>query len=446
MSESSSNDGQSTAWRTAFLLSVGYMFSFVDRQMLAVLVEPVQADLLITDTQFGLLHGLAFALFFALAGLPTGWLCDRFPRNRIIAGGVAIWSLSTAACGLASDFSSLFICRMGVGIGEAALAPCAYSLLSDLFKKQSLGRAIGVFSMGAQVGVAIAFFSSSLLLAWLGSITMLGDLGLAPWQLVFVVIGMAGLPLAVVILFFVPEPRDSISTVTGAPGVQVSGVFAQAFLEPLVCLKQSWRVYLPLFLGYSLFAMATFGFIAWMPAFFLRVLDYSQQSMGIVAGLLVLLFCPAGLVAAGWFVDWLDKRGYQDAAMRAGVIGAILMLVSVVMLALSLGSGLIYVALATTLFLAPFPMTSGSVALQLATPSEFRGRISAIFLLVVALISQTLGPLNVALLSDNVFTDPSELGYSIALTSSVSLALAVGVLWSGMKAYSSHTTKLDEKR
>lgn len=440
MSNSPANTGQSIAWRTAFLLSVGYMFSFVDRQMLAVLIEPIQSDLAITDTQFGLLHGLAFALFFALAGLPTGWLCDRFPRNRIIAAGVAIWSLSTAACGLASDFSSLFICRMGVGIGEAALAPCAYSLLSDLFKKQTLGRAIGVFSMGAQVGVAIAFFSSSLLLGWLGSVSFFGDLGLEPWQLVFVVIGLSGLPLALVILFFVPEPRKTLSAVENNPNVELPGVFQQAFLEPLACLKQSWRVYLPLFLGYSLFAMATFGFLAWMPAFFLRVLDFSQQSMGLTAGFMVLLFCPAGLVAAGWFVDWLDKRGYQDAAMRAGVFGACLMLVSVIMLAVSLGTGGIYIALATTLFLAPFPMTSGSVALQLATPSHLRGRISAIFLLAVALISQTLGPLNVALLSDSVFTDPGELGLSIALTSSVSLALAIIVLGSGMKAYASHTS------
>ena len=430
MSESTKKQSQSVAWRTAFLLAVGYMLSFVDRQILAVLVEPIQGDLLISDTQFGLLHGLAFGLFFALAGLPMGWLCDRFSRPKLIAAGITLWSLSTAACGFAENFSTLFVARMGVGVGEAALAPCAYSLLTDLFKKQSLGRAIGLFSMGSQFGVAVAFFASSLLLSWLGSTTLASVIDVEPWQLVFVVIGLAGLPLAALILIAVPEPRKPVEG-----SHYKTSVLHQALIEPLLCLRQYWRVFLPLFVGYSLFAMATFGFLAWMPAFFLRVLGYSQQNMGIVAGFMVLLCCPTGLIAAGWFVDWLDKKGYQDAAMRAGVIGACCMLPSVLLLVVFSDSSSIYIALALTLFLAPFPMASGTVALQLSSPPEMRGRISAIFLLVVALVSQTLGPLNVALLSDSVFVEQGELGYSIALACSVVLVLAMLVLSLGVRPY-----------
>lgn len=437
MSESTKEYSQSVAWRTAFLLAVGYMLSYVDRQILAVLIEPIQADLGISDTQFGLLHGLAFGLFFALAGLPMGWLCDRFSRPKLIAAGISLWSLSTAACGFAENFSALFIARMGVGVGEAALAPCAYSLLTDLFKKQSLGRAIGLFSMGSQFGVSIAFFASSLLLAWLGSTALSSVIEVEPWQLVFIVIGLAGLPLAVLILIAVPESRQQV--VSSSPS---ASVLHQAVVEPLLFLRKNWQVFLPLFLGYSLFAMATFGFLAWMPAFFLRVLDYSQQSMGVIAGFMVLLCCPIGLMTAGWFVDWLDKKGCQDAAMRAGVIGACCMLPCVLLIAIFSGSESIYLALAVTLFLAPFPMASGTVALQLSSPPEMRGRISAIFLLVVALVSQTLGPLNVALLSDKVFVEPGQLGYSIALACSVVLVLAMLVLSSGMKAYAKRIASL----
>lgn len=437
MSKSTKEHSQSVAWRTAFLLAVGYMLSYVDRQILAVLIEPIQAGLGISDTQFGLLHGLAFGLFFALAGLPMGWLCDRFSRPKLIAAGVSLWSLSTAACGLAENFSTLFIARMGVGVGEAALAPCAYSLLTDLFKKQSLGRAIGLFSMGSQFGVSVAFFASSLLLSWLGSTALSSFIEIEPWQLVFIVIGLAGLPLAALILIAVPESRQPVWNKS-----HDASIFHQAVMEPLVCLWQNWRVFLPLFLGYSLFAMATFGFLAWLPAFFLRVLGYSQQNMGVVAGFMVLLCCPAGLITAGWFVDWLDKRGCQDAAMRAGVVGACCMLPSVLLIVIFSGSDSIYIALAVTLFLAPFPMASGTVALQLSSPPEMRGRISAIFLLVVALVSQTLGPLNVALLSDKVFVAQDELGYSIALACSVVLVLAMLVLSLGMRAYARRIASL----
>lgn len=136
---------------------LAYIFSFIDRQILALMIEPIKADLGLSDTQFSLLHGLAFSLFYAFMGLPLAYLADRFSRPKIIAVGVVFWSIATAFCGLSKNFIQLFLSRMGVGVGEAALSPAAYSMFSDMFSKDKLGRAVAVYSIGSFVGGGIAF-------------------------------------------------------------------------------------------------------------------------------------------------------------------------------------------------------------------------------------------------------------------------------------------------
>ena len=133
------------AWYVVFILFLAYTSSFIDRQIMALLVEPIKRDLGLNDTQFSLLHGFAFAIFYTFMGLPLGRLADRRNRKKIIAIGITIWSLLTAACGLAKTFSHLFLARIGVGVGEAALSPAAYSIISDLFplKRRSLPVATG---------------------------------------------------------------------------------------------------------------------------------------------------------------------------------------------------------------------------------------------------------------------------------------------------------------
>ena len=140
--------GGSYRWYVVLLLMVAYIFSFIDRQILALLVEQIKADLAISDTGFSLLSGFAFSLFYASMGVPIAYLADRFSRVRIIAAGIAFWSLATIACGLSRNFLQMFLARIGVGAGEAALTPATYSMLSDMFPRETLGRAIGTYSMG----------------------------------------------------------------------------------------------------------------------------------------------------------------------------------------------------------------------------------------------------------------------------------------------------------
>ena len=147
------------AWYAVSVLLIAYTIAFIDRTILSLLVGPIQADLGIGDTAMGLLHGIAFALFYCLLGLPIAWLSDRYSRRWIIAVGMALWSFMTALCGFAQSFVQLFLARMGVGVGEATLSPAAYSMIADLFPSNRLGRAMGVYSSGVFFGAGIAFLA-----------------------------------------------------------------------------------------------------------------------------------------------------------------------------------------------------------------------------------------------------------------------------------------------
>jgi MFS family permease len=205
-----------------------YVFSFVDRQILSLLIAPIQADLKISDTQFGLLSGLAFALFYAAMGLPIASLADRKSRPLIIALGVAFWSLATVACGLARAFPQLFIARICVGAGEAALTPATYSLLGDLFPKDRLGRAAAVYSLGSFLGAGAAFLAGGALIALISAhgVTDIAGLTLKPWQLVFVLVGLPGILIAGLIPLTVREPGPGGRRPNSGAASAFSAVFA----------------------------------------------------------------------------------------------------------------------------------------------------------------------------------------------------------------------------
>ena len=146
-----------SSWYGLAILFIAYTVSFVDRTILSLLVEPIKADLYLSDTQISLLHGLAFAIFYTFLGIPIARLADQRSRKLIITTGICVWIIMTAACGLAGRFSTLFLARVGVGVGEAALSPAAYSMISDMFPKNKLGLALSLYSSGVYVGAGLAF-------------------------------------------------------------------------------------------------------------------------------------------------------------------------------------------------------------------------------------------------------------------------------------------------
>lgn len=187
------------AWYMTLLLMVLYMFSFLDRTIIVLLIEPIKRDLAITDTQISLLYGLAFAVFYTLCGIPIARLIDSKNRRTIVAVGVLFWSAMTAACGLAKNFGSLFAARIGVGIGEATLSPAAYSMISDSFPKEKRAKAMSVYTMGIYLGVGVAMLLGGQVIEYfnnIGTVTLplVGEL--RGWQLTFIAVAAPGLLLS----------------------------------------------------------------------------------------------------------------------------------------------------------------------------------------------------------------------------------------------------------
>ena len=188
------------AWTTLAILFLAYISSFVDRMIIGLLVEPIKADFQISDTQVSLLLGLSFAIFYCLVALPIGRLVDIWSRKKIVTVGITLWSFMTALCGLAQNYTQLFLARIGVGVGEASLAPAAYSMLADSFPPKKLGLAMGIFNMGTAVGAGLALIIGGAIISFVtgesdGNISLFGINFLSGWQWVFVIVGLFMKPL-----------------------------------------------------------------------------------------------------------------------------------------------------------------------------------------------------------------------------------------------------------
>ena len=420
------------AWYVIGVLMVAYTFSFIDRQILSLLVGPVRSDLNISDTQFSLLHGLAFGLFYTLMGLPLGRLADRGNRRVIMAVGVAVWSLMTAVCGLARNFWQLFAARIGVGIGEAALSPAAYSLIADYFPPHKLGRALGTYSMGVYLGAGLAYVIGGLvieLVAAVPDVTLPLIGSVRSWQLTFFIVGLPGILVALLVLTIREPVRRGLLLRGGAPAPHVSVAELFGFLW------RQRRIFGAHFLGFSFLALLFNAVTAWTPAFFIRKFGYTAPEIGISFGVIVLVFGSAGIICGGWFGDYLSARGYRDAPMRAAAIGALALAPFAAVATLMPDPRLSLVVFCPLLFFSSFPFGLAAAAMQLVTPNQMRGQVSAMYLFAVNLLGIAWGPTIAALLTDYVFKNDLAVGYSIAIVAGLAAPLAALILFSACKPF-----------
>ncbi|UXY55616.1 spinster family MFS transporter [Pseudomonas tohonis] len=416
-------------WYVVAICMVAYIFSFVDRQILALMIEPIKHDLQLSDTQFSLLHGLAFSLFYAFMGMPIALLADRFSRPRIIAIGVAFWSLATAVCGLSRNFAQMFLARIGVGIGEAALSPATYSMLSDMFPREKLGRAVAIYSIGSFIGGGVAFLIGGYvidLLKNLDSVTvpLLGSM--RPWQVTFFLVGLPGLLVALLIATTVRDPaRKGLKL--DANGQVHKPSLRQAF----AFLGHHRQTFTCHYLGFSFYAMTLFCMLSWTPAFYMRNFGLAPSQAGYILGLIVLLANTSGVLYGGWLIDWLARRGHADAPIRAGVIGAIGMAVPAVAFTQVGELWLSLALLVPAMFFASFPMPASTAAMQILPPNQMRAQVSALFLLISNLIGLGLGTTLVALLTDRLFQSPALVGHSVSLLNLAAVVLTLALLGKG---------------
>lgn len=421
------------AWYVVSVLTTAYIFSFIDRQILNLLVVPIQNDLGLSDTQIGLLQGIAFALFYTLMGIPLGRLADRSSRRAIIGFGIFAWSLMTMGCGFARSFFTLFLARVGVGIGEATLSPSAYSLISDYFPADKVTRAIAVYAGGSFVGGGLAYIVGGAVLDYIGSVDLirLGMLEtLKPWQAAFIIVGLPGILLAL-LLVTVREPARR----SGLPineSISPSGVTIR---ETILFLRRYKRVYLCHYFGYSIFAIVAYAVMAWMPTYLIRNFKYSPGEVGLTYGLIVLVFGTVGVVGAGWLADRVRVIGFKDANMRIIMFAALALTPLVIMQSLVAHetTALIFISLATLLWSMPHGVAPA--ALIAITPNQLRGQISALYLFTLNMTGLSLGPLSVGLLTDYYFKDPLKVGQSLALVCGTACLIAALILWYGLAAY-----------
>lgn len=407
------------AGTTVAILFVYSVFAMVDRQIMTMLVDPIRLDLGISDVQASLLLGFSFALFYTTIGLAMGWVADRISRRTLIAVSVALWGVASAACGLASTFTELFIARMLVGVGEAALGPAAYSMISDSFPRRRLALAMSIFIMGGLVGGAIAILAGGFVVQWStthASVTLplVGELH--SWRLVFFVTGLPG-PFLALLAFLFPEPARRGRTQTqdaGSATHLIGFIRCNAGLLTLLCF------------GFGALSMIVNSTFAWSPTVLGRTLSVSPVQIGLViAGLLVFAGLP-GQLATGWWVDRRQAAGDVTANLRIFLFTLPFAAASGVVALVSRDLTIFVLAMVPQYFFAMTFLGVAAAALQLVTPNELRGRISALFTMMTTLIGFGIGPTLVAAIS--TVLDPSGRSIDTALAIVIAGAAATALL------------------
>ena len=419
------------AWYVVAILFLAYTVSFIDRQIMTLLIEPIKRDLQINDTMISLLHGLAFVIFYTIMSIPLGRLADKKNRKLIICIGIFIWSIMTAVCGLAKTFWTLFAARIGVGGGEASLSPSAYSMIADYFPKEKRSFAVSLYSMGIFFGSGMAYIAGGAVvqMASQSSEIILPLIGvIRPWQLTFFIVGIPGL-IVVALMSTVKEPirRDLLAVGTGDNHLSI-----RATINYLV---QRWQTYTTLIIGFSLMATLSYGFFTWIPSMFIRTFSWTATDIAYRFGLIVLVFGTSGIVYGGVLADKLLAKGKQDAFFRVAMIAAVGVTGFGVTAVLLPNPTWVLILLVPTVFFLGFAVGTGPAAMNYITPNQIRGQGIAVFYFILNILGLFLGPLLVASFTDYVFKDPLYLRYSVAAFTILVGTSAFAILWAGMKPY-----------
>ena len=436
------------AWLTVGVLLLAYTLAYVDRAILTILVEPIQRDLHINDTEVGLLHGFAFVIFYVGLGIPLGFFADRTRRMGLVTVSVVIWSLMTAACGLTRTFGQLFAARIGVGIGEAGLTPAAYSLIGDLFPPARRTSALGVYTLGIYLGGGLAILAGGLVVAMVGSrptvmVPLLGPI--RAWQSVFLIVGLPGLAVSLLVAA-VPEPARRL--LRGEAGAARPGADVGALVRRL---RSQGSAYALLILGFAFLGTPFNVALLWARPYLSRRFGVSPAEGAYIVGFAMLVFATAGIVCGSLLSDRLTARGNPAGPVRTGMISGLMMLVPAALFPLAPSLPLAALDLAALLFTGAFAIGSAAAALQVITPNRMRATVSALYLLVVNLIGLTAGPVVTGALTDYVFRDKTAVGWSAAIVSVVCALAAIAAFAavgrpfrSAAEALASETRALDD--
>lgn len=426
------------AWYVLLVLTLMYMLSFVDRQILSLLVPSIKRDLGVSDTSIGLLQGLAFALFYTFMGLPLGRIADSYSRRNLIVASVMIWSLFTAGCAATRSFGTLFLARIGVGIGEAGLSPSAYSLISDYFPKERIGTAISIYYFGLYLGSSIALLVGGITLDALArtpivAVPLLGSI--ASWRVTFLIVGLPGLIFAMLALTIREPLRKNL--LRGADGTAVRSSFKEAFRQ----MGLRWQSMIGIPVGMIFQSTCNYAVSSWIPTYFLRIHGWTATQTGKALAVIMLVFACSGMYLGGYLSDRWQKKGAADGPIRVALISAVGTFLLLTPATLVSNAWWTLSLLAGGMFLLSFPMGTSVAALQLIFPNQVRGQVAAIFLFLLNLGGMTMGPLLPGLFNDRLFRNEQMLGVSLSLTIGGASFLMLLVFLATLRPYRIHYGK-----
>jgi MFS family permease len=402
---------------------------------MTLLIQQIKVDYQLTDTQAGLLLGPAFVLFYAFLGLPLSRYVDRLTRTWLMSIGVFVWSIATAACGLAQNFAQLFIARFTVGAGEAINGPAIYSLISDYFPREKLPRAIATMQTGTVVGSGLSLViggSMIWIIANIGNpdLPIVGTL--RPWQVVFLAVGLPGVLVSWLVLTVKEPPRrDRRFDRVKIPLREAFGY-----------LTARTPLYGPMFLGLALGSL-DIGSRAWGAAFFERTYGWLPPQYGLTVGVTNIAVTLAGLYLGTKVVEALFARGKEDAPMWMVIWCRIVAMPFAIAMPLMPDPWLALACNAVPALMLGMSGPSINAILQSVTPNEIRGQVTALYLFIFMVVGSGIAPLLTGVVTDYLFTSPEDLRWSILLLHVILLPSSLAVTWLGWKPYRREVERLN---
>jgi MFS family permease len=414
------------AWTVVAILVATAILSYTDRQVLSLLVDPIRADLGISDTQVSLLLGTAFAVVYGVAGIPLGYLADRTSRRNLIFCGVLVWTVGTLACGFSQSFGQLFASRLVVGLGEAVLSPAAISLLSDYFPPSRRGTAVACFLSGIAMGIGAAILIGGGVLHFvqLGALAGTPLATQAPWRLVLLLIGAPGLLWALVILAIrEPVRRTADEPVASTPTIQAGG----------------WSRVIPIYLVVMIASLVDNAVGAWAPSLLIREFHMDPARVGMELGIMLTAAFGGGVLVGGWLADRAGVSGGWSRKLLVCLIAGALILPVAAMINAAYVS-LVLLSIPAYFALSGIVTACGFSAILDVVPNRSRGLAMSVSFFLNVAVGGSAGPTAVSLASRYVFGSEAGLGPAISVTVAVAYGLAIVALLAALAKFRSRAS------
>lgn len=407
------------AWFVVICLQIAYGVALVDRQILALLVNPIRADLELSDTQFSLLVGFAFVLFYSTMGLFCGRLADTRNRRNMIIIGMVLWSMATIACGLANNFVELFLARMMVGVGEAVLSPAAYSMIADYFPKEKRARAASAYSMAITLGNGAALLFGGAAVAALAHsettiVPIMGEV--RSWQAVLFIVGLPGLIVAATMLLVKEPTRRDVNP--NASSLNDAYLFVRGHALTLTLI----------IMAFALNGLITYCMNTWTAATFMRTFDWTAPEIASAQGTILMICGTLGIFTGGWWVSRAKQEISNAVVLRVARNALICIPVFALLVGFAPEPWMRLVGVAGVAFFQGFPSGLAAVAIYHITPNQFRGQVTAMYLMMGTLVGFGIGVTLVAAVADYIFQDEAAIGMSLGLVVTAAAVLAACLL------------------